>query len=473
VSERIDAAAPVRAVRAALAGGPRAWLVGGIVRDAHLGRPLRDVDLAVDDDPERAARTIARAVRGPAFRLSEEFGAWRVIDGERHFICDVSPLQGGTIEEDLARRDFSVNAIAVPLEGGDPIDPHGGLADLEAGVLRVLGEEAYEADPLRTLRLARLTAELGFEPDRETERLTERAAPRLVESAPERAFAELRRLVSGPRALAGLELAARLGLLAALLPELTALEGIEQSRYHHLDVYDHTIEVLRRLIELEGDLEGAFGDLAPRIRAELERPLADEMTRGEALRLGALFHDVAKPATRGRRADGKVTFIGHDAAGQEMVGEIFRRLHTSERLRSYVGKLTKEHLVAGFLVHDRPLTPQTVHAYLRRTQPVEVEVTLLSCADRLATRGADQEPWIAAHLDLGRELMAAALDWRAKGPPRPPVRGDELARELGIRPGPELGALLERLEEAAYAGEVSSRDEALALARALRHNSPP
>jgi putative nucleotidyltransferase with HDIG domain len=473
VSERLEAAEPVRAVRAALADGPPAWLVGGVVRDALLGRALRDVDLAVDGDPEAVARAVARAVRGPAFQLSEEFGSWRAIDGERRFVCDVSRLQGPTIEDDLARRDFSVNAIAVPLAGGEEIDPHGGRADVEARVLRVLGEDAYRSDPLRTLRLARLAAELGFRPDPETERLTEQAAPLLVEPAPERSFAELRRLVVAPGTLAGLELAARLGLLAALLPELTALEGVEQSRFHHLDVFDHTIEVLRRLIELERDLESVFGDLAPRIRAELGKPLADEMTRGEALRLGALFHDVAKPATRGRRADGRVTFIGHDAAGQQMVGEIFRRLRTSERLRTYVAKLTREHLVAGFLVHQRPLSPPAIHSYLRRTQPVEVEVTLLSCADRLATRGADQEPWIAAHLELGRELMAAALEWRATGPPQPRVRGDELARELGIPQGPEIGALLERLEEAAYAGEVTSRDEALALARALRQNAPP
>jgi len=152
------------------------------------------------------------------------------------------------------------------------------------------------------------------------------------------------------------------------------------------------------------------------------------------------------------------------------VSAIFRRLRTSERLRSYVGKLTREHLVLGFLVRERPLAARAVHAYLRRTEPVEVEVTVLSCADRLATHAPGQEPWIAAHLQLGRELMGAALRWRAEGPPRPPVRGDELASELGIRPGPELGELLARLEEAVYAGEVGDRDDALALARRLRQD---
>ena len=466
----LASAESVREVCAALAGGPPSWLVGGVVRDALLGRPLGDVDVAVDGDPEAAARSIAAALSGPVFPLSEDFGAWRAIDGRRRFTCDVSPLQGGSIEEDLTRRDFTVNAMAVPAGGGERIDPHGGERDLREGTIRVLGPRAYEDDPLRALRLPRLAAELGLAPDPETERLTRTAAPRLTEPSPERVFAELRRLVIAPGVVDGLALAARLGVLEAILPELSALEGVEQSHFHHLDVYDHTIEVLRRLIEVESNPEPVFGSLATRIEAALAVPLADELTRGQALRLGALFHDVAKPATRGVRADGRITFIGHDAVGQDMVGDIFRRLRASERLRTFVGKLTREHLVLGFLVHERPLSRRAVHAYLRRCEPVEVEVTLLSCADRLATRGSGQDPWVEAHLALARQLMESALEWREDGPPTPPLRGDDLAAELGIRPGPELGSLLAELEAAAYAGEAETREEALALARALREN---
>jgi hypothetical protein len=159
--------------------------------------------------------------------------------------------------------------------------------------------------------------------------------------------------------------------------------------------------------------------------------------------------------------------------GDEMIGTICRRLRTSDRLRAFLGALARHHLVLGFLVHSRPLSRRDVYRYLKHTSPVEVEVTLLSCADRLATRGAGAGDAIEAHLDLARELMAEALEWRAAGPPRPPLRGDELASELGIEPGPEVGELLSRLEEAAYAGEARSRDEALELARRLRENPAP
>jgi poly(A) polymerase len=460
-----------------------AWIVGGAVRDELLGRRSRDVDVAVAGDPARAARALAAELEGPVFQLSEGFGAWRVIDRGAERVYDFAPLQGATIDEDLAQRDFTVNAMARPVEldglrgaaaapGGEAaaglIDPVGGRADLEARILRVLGPEAYESDPLRTLRLARFAAELGFAPDPETERLTKAAAARVTEAAGERVFAELRWLVIAPGALAGLGLADRLGVLGAVLPELDALHGVDQSDYHHLDVYDHTLEVLAQQIEIEGRLDELFGADAARVRAVLAEALADELTRGQALRLAALVHDIGKPVTREVRQDGRVTFMGHDAVGQRMVHDLSRRLRTSERLARFLGELTRHHLVLGFLVHERPLDRAQVYRYLRRTAPVEVEVTLLSCADRLATRGRKAYQATTVHLELARELMTAALDWREHGPPRAPVRGDELAEELGIEPGPELGRLLGELEQAVYVGGVSTREQAIALARRLR-----
>jgi tRNA nucleotidyltransferase/poly(A) polymerase len=459
----------VRSAREALAGED-AWIVGGTVRDALLGRPLRDLDLAVAGDPAAAARTVAKALGGPAFRLSEEFGAWRVVlRGEPGFTVDLAPLQGQTIEDDLGHRDFAANAVAVPLHRRDaPIDPHGGIADIEAKVLRVL-PGAYAADPLRPLRLARLAAELGFTPDSRTETLTLEAAAEVTKASPERVFAELRRLVIADRVLDGLALADRLGLIAAVLPELAALHGVEQSHFHHLDVHEHTLEVLREQLRIERAPERVFGpELGARVAALLEAPLADELTRGQALRFAALTHDIAKPVTRDVLPNGRVTFIGHDAVGEEVIAGICRRLRTSERLREFLGAIARHHLALGFLVHERPLDRAAVYRYLRACSPVEVEVTVLSCADRLATRGKNAERAIELHLELARELMEAALEWRASGPPKPAVRGNRLAEELGLEPGPELGALLAELAEARYTGEATTPDEAVALARRLR-----
>jgi poly(A) polymerase len=444
-----------------------AWIVGGALRDELLGRPVRDVDVAVAGDPAQAAREMAASVRGPVFQLSEAFGAWRVIDRKDDTVWDFSPLQGATIEEDLDRRDFTVNAMARPLGGGELIDPTGGRADIESRTLRVLGPQAYERDPLRALRLPRFAAELGFAPDDETERLTRAAAPRTAQAAGERIFLELRRLVITDGAIDGLQLADRLGVLEAVLPELTALHEVEQSDYHHLDVYDHTLEVLRQQIELERRLPERF-DEPDRIERILAEPLSDELTRAQSLRFGALLHDIGKPATREVLPNGRVTFMGHDKLGERMVGDLCRRLRTSDRFARFVGNLTRHHLTLGFLVHEQPLDRGHVYRYLRRTAPTEVEVTLLSCADRLSTQGRRADEATVKHLELARELMEAALDWREQGPPKVPVRGDVLAGELGIEPGPELGRLIAELEEAAYAGEANTPEQAIALARRLR-----
>jgi poly(A) polymerase len=462
--------------RTALAG-TRAWLVGGAVRDRLLGRQTLDVDVVVDGDPARAARAIARSgPRAACFALSEDFGSWRVVAREHAWQVDVEPLRGQTIEADLALRDFTVNAIAEPIEGGAPIDPLDGAGDLRAGRLRMAGPHAFLADPLRVLRLVRLAVELELEPDAETLRSAAAHAAGLGSVSAERVFVELRRIVAARDVRRGLELMDELGVTAVVLPELEALRGVQQSRFHHLDVYGHTLEVLDRVVELTSDgldwgveLDACIGAHRAEIKQLLRQPLADELTRGEALRWGALLHDAAKPLTREvRPADGRVTFLGHDVRGAELAREVLGRLRTSERLRAHVAALVRHHLRLGFLVHEpQPLARRTVFAYLHGCSPVEVDVTLLSIADRLATRGDRSQQAVQAHLTLARDLLTDALRWHEQGPPSPLLRGDELARALEIPTGPRVGELLEELAAAQYAGELSSREQALDYARRL------
>jgi putative nucleotidyltransferase with HDIG domain len=448
--------------------GERAWVVGGAVRDRLVGRPVVDLDVAVAGDPRALARHLALVAGGPVFQLSGEFGAWRVHAPGRRWQVDVTALQGDSIEEDLAQRDFTVNAIAEPLDGGPLIDPFDGALDLEARRLRMVSEENFDRDPLRVLRLARFAAGLGFEPDEETIAAAAQRAGQIGEVAQERAFAEFRQLLTSDRPLEGLALMDRLGLTEQLLPELVALRGIDQNRFHHLDVHDHTLAVLEAVMTLQRDPASAVGpEHAEAVTAFLGEALADELTRGDALRFGALLHDAGKPATRDFTPDGNVTFIGHDREGARISREVLTRLRASERLRAHVAGLAEHHLRLGFLVHQRPLERRQVYRYLKACEPVEVDVTLLSVADRLATRGDNAEPAIAAHLGLAREILGAALAWRADGRRTPVIRGDELAEALGIEEGPRLGELLAAIDEAAYAGEISGRDDAIELARGM------
>jgi putative nucleotidyltransferase with HDIG domain len=469
LAERLAAAPPVALARRALDGEEGVWIAGGAVRDAALGDDVVDLDLAVAGDPAAAARAVARVGKGHSFELSAEFATWRAVAADGSWQIDATALRGETIEADLAERDFTIGAVAVPLDGGEPLDPHGGLADLDRRLLRAVGERSFAADPLRLLRAARLAAGLGLEVDPGTVSLARAEAARAAEAAGERQLVELRQLLGGPDPLRGLALLDELGLTPVVLPELEALRGVEQGPNHHLDVHGHTLAVLERTLEVERDLERFAGERAVEVEALLAEPLADEISRGTALRFGALLHDIGKPATRSEKG-GYVTFVGHDRDGVAIVGGLCRRLRASRGLTRHLQDLTLHHLRLGFLVHEAPLPPRRVHEYLRVTDPVAVDVTLLTIADRLSARGSGPlatEEAIGAHLSLAREMLAAALDWRRDGPPRPLVRGDELAVELDLPPGPEVGELLAELEAAQYAGEISSRAAAVELARRL------
>jgi poly(A) polymerase len=487
-------------VRSGLAGR-RAWLVGGAVRDHLLDRPAADLDVVLDGNPGEAARAIARAARSagvPAacFALSEKFGAWRVVAREGAWQVDVEEMRGGSLQADLRLRDFTVNAIAEPLEGGKPLDPLGGLADLRSGRLRPAGPDAFKDDPLRVLRLVRVAVELDLEPEAEALVAARAQAPRLEQVSSERVFLELQRIVAASRALRGIELMSSLGATRVVLPELEAMRGVEQSRYHHRDVYGHTLEVFERTIELTASASphdprtgstvamGASADDSEpiaalgekrrgQVLALLAEPLADGMTRGQALRWAALLHDAAKPATRSVRAlDRRVTFIGHDVQGAELARDVFGRLRASVRLREHVAALVRHHLRLGFLVHEpQPLARKTVYEYLHATDPVEVDVTLLSVCDRLATRGSKADEAIAAHVALARRMLDDALDWRRQGPPGPLLRGDQLARELDIPLGPRVGELLAALAQAQYTGEVKTPEQAVAFAHRRQHEA--
>jgi putative nucleotidyltransferase with HDIG domain len=461
--ERLAAAPVVATAREALRDGDPAWIVGGAVRDAVLGREVADLDLAVAGDPGTPAREIAKAIGEHAFELSAEFGTWRVVASGHGWQIDVTALRGESIESDLAERDFTIGAVAVPLAGGEPIDPYAGLTDLADKRLRAVGETSFTDDPLRLLRAARLAAEMALEIEERTVALAQAAASRAADPAGERQLAELRQLLGGPDPLRGLSLLGELELTPVVLPEVATLRGVEQGPNHHLDVYDHTIAVLEHTLEVEAELDRFAGERAAEVEALLDEPLADEMSRRTALRFGALFHDIAKPQTKAER-DGFVGFRGHDQLGAEVIAGICKRLRTSRRLSRHLQALALHHLRLGFLIPEMPLPPRRVHAYLRATEPVAVDVTLLTVADRLSARGSGPiaaPEMVAAHLQLAREMIAAALDWRRDGPPQPLLRGDEVASALGIEPGPELGSALAELEAAQYAGEITDREGAL------------
>ncbi len=316
------------------------------------------------------------------------------------------------------------------------------------------------------MRLARIGEQTGFAPDPETVRIARGDAPRLWEAPGERLADELARIVRLPRPDRAFVRMDDLGVLGALVPQLEQSRGLDQSAYHHKDVLGHTLEVVEHVVEICADPEPVFRGRAGRVAQALSAPLADEMSARDALMLPGLLHDMAKPATRAVTPEGRVTFMGHDRSGAEMADDLLRRLRTSTRLREFVVRCVRWHLPLGFMVHRTPLSLRQIDRYLRATAPSEIEIIVLSVADRLATQGPrTSASAIRRHLALAREVMDTHLTLADRGPQVPLLAGDEIAAELGREPGAWLAPVVEALREAQAVGAVSTRAQAIRLIR--------
>ncbi len=444
-----------------LVGDDGAYFVGGCVRDVRLGLPVTDVDVVVPGDPATVARRLARETGGSPFALSEAHGAWRVVlDGRT---LDITAQRGGDILADLGERDFTVNAMAIPVDGeASVVDPFGGLGDLAEGRLRLVSDRVFADDPLRLLRLARIAHELGFEVDPEAERLARRDAHLADRPAGERIYAEVRRLMSPDHPDAAVRLLDGLGVLEVILPEAGPMHGCEQSPFHHLDVFEHTLQVLDASADIAGHPEHYLPRHAEALRAALDQTVGDELDARTALRLAVLFHDIEKPSTRTVSDDGRIGFMGHDRKGAETAARILKRWRAATSTIRFCALLVAEHLRLGFMVHDRPIDRRDGYRYLKATAPHTHASVVVSLADRFATRGVRaRQAYVRAHTQTADELLQVVAELESEDR-EPLLRGDEISEMTGAT-GPRIGELVDALAEEQAAGAVTTRDEAVAF----------
>jgi len=468
------------------AEGVDAYVTGGCLRNALLGRAAHDIDLSVRADPLDLGRRLADALGGAFVPLHEEFSIVRIVlrdEGGSHSI-DLLPVRG-EMESDLAERDFSIDAMAMPLarfvEGKrEPlIDPCGGKRDLERRLVRATSEDVFRRDPLRLLRAIRLCAELGFSLEEQTAVLLRGDASLLAGAAPERQRDELLRILDSPRAAVGLRLADELGLLEQVLPEITATRGEEQPPEHHWDVLEHSLETVAALDALLTSEEPAGRHWAPLWRhlwgemkglPDVEQHFAEEVSSGHSrvgvLKLGGLLHDIAKPETRTIDENGRMRFFGHAREGAGRVGPILRRLRFSGAEVRLVEAMVREHLRPLQIAKDGAPSRRALFRYFRDCGDAAIDVLFLSLADHLATVGPrlEWDGW-RRHVAVIKYILTQRFaDETLAAPPRL-LTGHDLMEALGLSPGPLVGELLAAAEEAQGAGEIRTPDDALALAR--------
>lgn len=483
---------------AELLAGSEGYLVGGSLRDALLERPLSDIDLAVAVDAPAFARALADRLGGHYVLLDAERSIARVaLDNAPAQYIDVAALRGPDIAADLARRDFTIDAIAAPLDAllthtpVDLIDPHSGSADLKRRVIRLVAEQALIDDPLRLLRAVRLAVQLDFEIEPQTAEALRRHAGRIDEAALERQRDELVRCFATPHAARALRLLDGLGLLERLLPEVAAGRGVTQPKEHHYDVFDHCIETVAALDFMlatappaglrEAQLQRSLwdtlavwdADAAAELRTYLDQQVSEGRSRRVLLKIAGLLHDIAKPETRAPDATGRIRFFGHPERGAETSRRALRRLRFSRREIDLIATMVDEHLRPTQLGQPGELpTRRALYRFFRDTGSAAESILLLSLADALAARGPGMtiEAWRGYVSYIGHILARRHGDPAIARPFRL-LTGGEIMDELQATPGPEIGRLLASLEEAQASGEVTSRQQAIAFVRRL-HEGP-
>jgi putative nucleotidyltransferase with HDIG domain len=464
-------AALLRAVAAARPPGG-AVLVGGAVRDAVLGRPLGDVDLAVPSGALDLARRCAGRLGGTCVVLDAERGAARVVVGG--LTLDVADFRAPTLAGDLAARDFTVNALAVPLAAlaargrASIVDPTGGLADLKARRLRPAGPGVLDDDPLRALRAVRLEATLGFHLTPSAARSVRNAARGLERVSAERVRDELLILLALAESARALRRADALGLLGVIVPEVEAMRATAQPAPHRFDVLEHSLRAVAGCDRILARLD-ALAPYGEELAAHVAEPLGGGVTRAATLRLAALLHDVSKPETR-RRVGRRVRFFEHDVIGARRARQIGERLRLPERVIAVVERLVRHHLRPMHLGHARAITPRARHRFYRDLREDTRDLLLLVLADAAAVTGASPlATWRRA--GVVRALFAGWGEQRAAAARPPLLRGEDVMARFALEPGPRVGWLLAQAREAQDLGRVRSREEALAYLDSL-HPGP-
>ena len=468
------------------------YLVGGAVRDLLISRISPDLDFAVPSNGISLARKVANALNADFVPLDDERDTGRVVvtndDGSRIFL-DFAVYRGANLEEDLRARDFTINAIAYNLRNETILDPLEGGNDLRQKIIRACSPTSLSDDPVRILRAIRQAAAFGFRIEKNTRELLKQSAGQLGRVSPERLRDEVFKILKGLKPDASMRALEMLGVLPHIMPELVPMKGVEQSEPHMYEVWTHTLAVLDYLDQIISALRvgydaektndmftGLLGLQLGRYREQIAKHFAKPLNVDRSLRsllfFAALYHDVSKPETKTVEESGRTRFFDHDVRGAEVAAVRARAFNLSndeiDRLRVIITNHMRIHFFVDRVVNEKQSpSRKAIYRFFRDSGEAGVDLVLLGLADVRATRAhaLTIETW-NANLEVARILLESYWERPQEiiTPPRL-IDGTELMKELGLKPGPVVGQLLEAIRENQAAGKIEDREQALAFAR--------
>ena len=427
------------------------YLVGGAVRDFLMGKTTVDRDIAIVD-----AERFEKKIDGTFIVLDEVNKIFRVVLEDKTNFLDISELQGGSIEEDLLRRDFTINAIAYDLKKEEFIDVTGGLNDLKNGVLRHIKSENFEDDPLRVLRAFRFTSVTGFEMAEELKLAINNYKHLLLNPSHERIMYELLKLFGGKYTSKTLLLMDEFGILEELFPTVKEMKKVPPNTHHHLDLFHHVVETVRNIEEL-------YENAPDKVKEHLNQTDFGGFPRINHLKLAGFLHDIGKFSTWTIEESGRHRFIKHDDVGSKMCVPFLRELKFSKKQIEYISSMIKNHIYPSNVVAAPELNEKVMMRYLRKMEDNVIDNIILAKADRLSARGeAITEEMVSENLNGLDKLLNFYLEKRDSMQPLPKLlTGFEVMEIKGIKQSPELGQIMKALLEAQMNGDVNTKDEAI------------
>jgi poly(A) polymerase len=454
----------------------RAYLVGGYVRDSLLGLTPKDADLMFEGDglSETLGKLIAEKFGSTLVRFEKHMVVYRITVLDHQY--DLADLHSQTMTADQLRRDFTINSLAVeigslvqnPSPGEDSIlDASTGMIDLHDRIIRINSESVLSDDPLRIVRMFRFKTQLGFEIDPQSLEMSSRYVDQLHRISGERVRDELFQILNRSQSAETLLHMDSIGVLSKLFPTIDEMRGVTQNEYHHLDVFDHTMDSIRQIEDVILFDLPVFQPFREDLLEHIHSEIVPGRNFSALMKLALLFHDIAKPRTRAVRDDGKVTFINHNKLGVDMIEPDLEHLRLSRKERMYINMMVEGHLRPGFLNPDSPTLSRAIFRYFDQYGDWGVDLVVMSVADRLAAQGEKVDDGVNERHDKVTAILLDAYYNRNKILVRPPdlINGDDLIAELNLPPGREIGILLRIVKEAQAAGEVNTKEEAIACAR--------
>ncbi len=441
------------------------YLVGGIIRDTFLNKENHDKDIIVCDiDAKIFAQKFADKYNCAFVPLDETNNIYRVVFPDKVNYIDITNPINNSLEEDLKRRDITINSIAYNIKTDEIIDINNGIDDIKNGVIRAISEENFIEDPLRIIRAYRFASTLGFEISKETLNIIKKHTDKIIHPAIERINMEILKLFGGKYAHKILLEMDKTGIIDILFPIMLDVKKVPPNTHHHLDLFNHSIETVKQIQTIYEISEKA-------VKEHLDTIDFGGETRLAHLKLAGFLHDIGKFSTWTIEENGRHRFIGHDELGANIAKGILKKQKYSKKQIEYITFIIRHHIYPSSVVSAPNINDKIYMRYVRKAGENSIDLITVAKADRLSARGVEvSDEMVQKNISDLNKLQDFYLKVKPTLKPLPKlIDGKEIMQILNISPSRELGEIINKLHEEQLEGNITTKEDAISYIKQLKN----